>query len=61
MQPWTVDIRAGRPNRPVSHQLHLSLVFPTIPMCPLEADQQAKAPPATTSQTPRITLATIPL
>lgn len=37
------------------------LVFPTIPMCPLEADQQAKASPANTSKTPRITLATISL
>ena len=31
-------------------------------MCPLKADQQAEAPPpATTSQTPRITLAVISL
>ena len=37
------------------------LVFPTIPMCPLKADQQAKASPANTSKTPRITLATISL
>ena len=31
MQPWTVDIRAKRPNRPVSHQLHFqfqcSMIF----------------------------------
>lgn len=30
-------------------------------MCPPEADQKAEAPPATTSQTPRITLAVISL
>ncbi len=60
-QPWTVDARANRPFRPVSHQLYLSPVFPTIPMCPLEADQQAEAPPANTSQTPRISLAVISL
>lgn len=52
---------AKRPNRPVSHQLYLSPVFPTIPMCPPEADQQAEAPPANTSKTPRITLAVISL
>ena len=61
MQPWTVDIRAGRPNRPVSHQLHLSLVLFPKPMCPLKADQKAEAPPATTSKTPRISLAVISL
>ena len=30
-------------------------------MCPLKADQKAEAPPATTSKTPRISLAVISL
>lgn len=36
------------------------MLFPK-PMCPLKADQKAEAPPATTSKTPRISLAVISL
>ena len=41
MQPWTVDIRAKRPNRPVSHQLHLSIsLYHSLLLLSIESRKQ---------------------